>query len=300
MDTSRKCGCKGIRTCIICENQGKSRNVTQHDSSSAVRTYTFCAKCNKAWKDLDETGENNKLYGISGTSTDTYGARQNGSDLECQHTGLCMEFSGIEIIHDFVSGEEEEEICTTIDKTPFVLSQSGRRKQDYGPKVNFKKQKLKMSGFTGLPKFSQELYERMTKLDSLTNFQPVELCNLEYSSERGSSIDPHFDDFWLWGERLVTLNLLSDSILCFTNDDKPEIEVHVPMLRRSLLIVYGPARHVWKHAIHRQNIQDRRIAITLRELSKEFQTGGKREEEGDELLKIALSFNGDAVGSHKI
>lgn len=168
--------------------------------------------------------------------------------------------------------------------------------QDYGPKVNFKKKKLKMSNFTGLPEFSREIYERMKKVERLSDFLPVELCNLEYTAERGSSIDPHFDDFWLWGERLVTLNLLSDSVLCFTNEDRPELEVHVPMFRRCLLIVYGPARHVWKHAIHRQDIQDRRIAITFRELSKEFQSNGLREEEGNELLKIALTFNGLAVG----
>jgi alkylated DNA repair protein alkB family protein 4 len=80
---------------------------------------------------------------------------------------------------------------------------------------------------------------------------------------RGSSIEPHFDDFWLWGERLVTLNLQSDSVLCFTNENQPGIEIHVPMFRRSLLIVYGPARHLWKHAIHRSDILNKRLAITM-------------------------------------
>lgn len=170
--------------------------------------------------------------------------------------------------------------------------------QDYGPKVNFKRKKLKVADFTGLPEYSKDIYERMRKMDILSDFKPVELCNLEYSSERGSSIEPHFDDFWLWGERLVTLNLLSDSVLCFTNENQPGIEVHVPMFRRSLLIVYGPARHLWKHAIHRSDILSKRLAITFRELSDEFKDGGPRGDEGNQLLDIALTFTGQAIGSN--
>jgi hypothetical protein len=60
--------------------------------------------------------------------------------------------------------------------------------QDYGPKVNFKRKKLKVADFTGLPEYSKYIYEKMRKMDILSDFTPVELCNLEYSSERGSSI----------------------------------------------------------------------------------------------------------------
>jgi len=133
----------------------------------------------------------------------------------------------------------------------------------------------------------------------LSNFQPVEQCHLEYTPDRGSSIDPHFDDFWLWGERLVTLNLLSDTILYFVRDDMPGVEVRVPMFQRSLLVVYGEARSKWKHAIHRTDIQDKRLAVTYRELSEEFSKGGPREIDGHNLLEIALQFNGQAVGTPK-
>lgn len=167
--------------------------------------------------------------------------------------------------------------------------------QDFGPQVNFKKRKLKLNNFTGLPEFSKTLVERMwTLVPALRDFQPVELCNLEYIPERGSSIDPHFDDFWVWGERLVTLNLLSGSILTFSNDGD-DIEVAVPMPRRSLIIVKGEARYKWKHAIKRQNIVSRRIAITLRELTEEFCEGGKSFSVGEELIKRALTFQGKSV-----
>ena len=137
----------------------------------------------------------------------------------------------------------------------------------------------------------------MRALNVLDNFIPVEQCHLEYTSERGSAIDPHFDDFWLWGERLVTVNLLSDTILYFICDEHPNVEVYVPMKRRSLLVVYDKARSEWKHAIHRGHIHDTRLAVTLRELSEEFSAGGPRYEEGKQLLDIALTFNGKAIGS---
>ena len=167
--------------------------------------------------------------------------------------------------------------------------------QDFGPQVNFKKRKLKLDNFTGLPQFSRVLVKRMwSVIPALSDFQPVELCNLEYMPDRGSSIDPHFDDFWVWGERLVTLNLLSQSTLTFS-DSECDTEVAVPMPRRSLIIVRGPARYKWRHAIKRQDIVSRRIAITLRELAHEFCEGGESYSVGNELIKTAMTFQGISV-----
>jgi len=142
------------------------------------------------------------------------------------------------------------------------------------------------------------LVERAQKLvPGLTDFVPVELCNLEYAPERGSAIDPHLDDNWLWGKRLVTINLLSDTFLTFTSGTE---QLLVPQPRRSLVVVSGSARHIWKHSINRQHIVSRRLSITLRELSAIFLPGGEQEELGRELLATASSYagkqcNGDAL-----
>jgi len=161
--------------------------------------------------------------------------------------------------------------------------------------VNFKRKKVKIAHFDGLPSFSKFLIERMTlTIPLLKDFKTVELCNLEYIPDRGSSIDPHFDDFWLWGERLVTLNLLSNTIITMSNDDiNTEIDVELP--RRSLVIMSGLARYKWKHAIKRENITSRRLAITLRELSSEFQEGGPNEKLGKQIQEIAMTFSGSSV-----
>ncbi|XP_014770078.1 alpha-ketoglutarate-dependent dioxygenase alkB homolog 4 isoform X2 [Octopus bimaculoides] len=236
-----------------------------------ITTYLYCNKCQKAW------------------------AEQQQRKQHPDHEGASMEYPGIFLKEEFISAEEEEFLTKQIDLSPFVDSQSGRRKQDYGPKVNFKKQKVKCSAFTGLPSFSKFLVDRFASIPELSGFVPVELCNLEYEPSRGAAIDAHFDDFWIWGERLVTVNLLSDTYLSMSLETNPGIAVRVPLPRRSLIVVYGPARCQWKHAIHRQDIESRRLAMTFREPTVDFLPGGPHSDIGDQLIRTALTFQGISV-----
>ncbi|XP_055462589.1 alpha-ketoglutarate-dependent dioxygenase alkB homolog 4 isoform X1 [Psammomys obesus] len=291
---SQECGCKGIRTCLICERQ------LQRDPPwqlTPQKKYHFLYCPDTGW---------------------AMGAED--SDFE----GWAFPFPGVTLIKGFVTPEEEAEMVRLMDNDPWKLSQSGRRKQDYGPKVNFRKQKLRMAGFQGLPRFSQKVVQRMGLYPGLEDFQPVEQCNLDYSPERGSAIDPHLDDAWLWGERLVTLNLLSATVVSMASEAPgslllssdpsvgpdtsegnimtpsrtvscQEVEVAISVPCRSLLMLTGPARHQWTHAIHRRHIKARRVCITFRELSGAFLPGGQQEEVGQELLRAALSFQGRPV-----
>lgn len=165
--------------------------------------------------------------------------------------------------------------------------------------MNFKKRKLKLGTFSGLPAFSEPLVERMRReVEGLADFTPVELCNLDYRPERGACIEPHLDDSWLWGERLVTVNLLSPTILTFTHtppsspSPSHSSHIHIPLLPRSLVVVQGPARHTWLHSVQRNHIIARRVGITLRELANEFHPGGKEEESGRNILEVARRFSG--------
>ena len=54
---------------------------------------------------------------------------------------------------------------------------------------------------------------------------PVEVNILEYIADKGSNIDFHFDDFWLWGERIVGVNLVSAAIMTFRKPSVPDVEV---------------------------------------------------------------------------
>jgi len=148
-----------------------------------------------------------------------------------------------------------------------------------------------------LPCFSHELVQCIQRLPGLENFKPVEQCHLEYTEDRKSGIDSHIDDPWIWGEHLVTVNLLADTILSFQpppNHPKGNaFEVCVFLPRHSLVIVESTARYDWMHAIRREDIVQRRIAVTLRELGPDFLADGCDEEIGRKMVEIAFGFNGE-------
>uniref|UniRef100_A0A8C1ZEQ9 AlkB homolog 4, lysine demthylase n=1 Tax=Cyprinus carpio TaxID=7962 RepID=A0A8C1ZEQ9_CYPCA len=261
------CGCKGIRTCLRCEAEESKQHFLQKNELIHY-DFTYDPVSKSAVRE-EESG-----------------------------TQQSFAFPGIFLWENFVSEYEENELIARMDQDVWRESQSGRRKQDFGPKVNFKKHRVRVGNFTGLPAISRQLVDRMSKAPQLASFKPVEQCNLDYDRLRGSAIDPHLDDSWLWGEHLVTINLLSDTVLTMSLDQgwgdmgDGEVRVAVPLPRRSLIVLYGEARHRWKHAIHRKDIQGRRVCSTFRELSEEFLQGGEQEKLGSELLDIALSFKG--------
>ncbi|XP_053187197.1 alpha-ketoglutarate-dependent dioxygenase alkB homolog 4 [Scomber japonicus] len=276
-DAGSSCACKGIRRCLLCEKTKENTHLEANEPK-LVRRFLYDPETKLA------------------VSRDTE-----------QPAPSSFPFPGVFLWENFISEEEEEELIRSMDQDVWNHSQSGRRKQDFGPKVNFKKKKVRFAGFSGLPASSRDLVLRMQRDPSLADFRPVEQCNLDYHPERGSAIDPHLDDSWLWGERLVTVNMLSDTVLtmslrqCGLHDDGPteeeeeEVHVAVRLPRRCLVVLFGEARHRWKHAIHRTDVQQRRVCSTYRELSQEFLPGGQREETGAQLLHTALSFTGTPV-----
>ncbi|GCC38280.1 alpha-ketoglutarate-dependent dioxygenase alkB homolog 4 isoform X1 [Chiloscyllium punctatum] len=192
------CGCKGVRSCLVCERGG-------------IEAVTKCQR---------------RKYHF--TYHPTLGLAIGNDDSSL--SGWTFPFPGVFLLDDFVNEEEETKLVNLMDNDEWKPSQSGRKKQDYGPKVNFKKHKLKVGSFSGLPCFSHFLLNRMIQYPVLKSFLPVEQCNLDYRPERGSSIDSHFDDWWLWGERLVSLNLLSETILSMSCDSEDLIQLHHNMV----------------------------------------------------------------------
>lgn len=73
--------------------------------------------------------------------------------------------------------------------------------------------KVAHGAFRGFPEYSKFVQEKFKHIPLLEDFQTIEQCSLEYNPDKGASIDPHIDDCWIWGERVVTVNCLSDSVL---------------------------------------------------------------------------------------
>lgn len=229
-------------------------------------------------------------------------------------------FSGLLVQTDFINESEEDDLMRGIDEMKWDISQSGRRKQNFGPKTNFKKQKLALGSFTGFPEFSKFVQEKFKNVELLKNFQTIEQCSLEYDPSKGASIDPHIDDCWIWGERVVTVNCLSDSVLtlnlflgdktkynlkCVDEyrskllhkfDDDIELEkfrdivVRIPMPRRSLIVMYGPPRYQWLHCVLREDIRERRVCVAYREFTTPYLPDGNEFEKGSSVLDISKKF----------
>lgn len=305
MNQPRSCGCKGCRTCLFCE-KNYNLTVTKPFLNCQNSTYVYCSLCQKAWP---------------GWKID--------DNVHSNHKGESIDFPGIFLQLDFISPNEESNVVENIDELPWNLSQSGRRKQNFGPKCNFKKKKIRSSGFNGFPKTTKFLQERFESVHIMKGFQTIEQCFLEYVPERGSSIDPHVDDCWIWGERIVTVNLLSDSVLTMTYNNKvdrynldcvqsyPAIlldngefntnnhsyhlkdinsdvspVVRIPMPRRSLLIMYNSARYDWQHEVLRSDIKERRVCIAYREFTPPYLSTGKEYNSVHEIHQNALKFLG--------
>lgn len=190
----RPCGCKGCRTCLICETEYGAENLKLQMILDKRKGYVYCPFCNKAWEgwDLDLYKEHPK------------------------HTGKPIDYPGVYIQLDFINENEEKTLMDKIDEMPWDSSQSGRRKQNFGPKTNFKKKRVVPGQFDGFPDFSKFLQDRFDDVDLLKGYQVIEQCSLEYDPCKGASIDPHIDDCWIWGERIVTVNCLSDTVLTMT------------------------------------------------------------------------------------
>lgn len=220
MNTDRSCGCKSFRSCYICEKEFGIQNVdtAQERVNAFQTTYKFCL-------------EREMLFPDNNNSPHFNGIR----------------FPGVKIYQDFISIEEETQLIQDLDDLPWDASQSGRRKQNFGPKANFNKRKAKIGDFHGFPLCTKFIQDRFASLPCLKDYKTVEQCSIEYRPETGSRIDPHIDDCWIWGERIVQLNLLSDSYLtCLpylgdkTKYNLPDLSTFPKILDDEANVVFNP------------------------------------------------------------
>ncbi|KAG9510738.1 Mediator of RNA polymerase II transcription subunit 7, partial [Fragariocoptes setiger] len=256
--------------------------------------YHYCRFCgDKAWLSLDhnehisastnDAATNNSAAGANGNHNNTsnennYSNSNNNNNNNANTTnGIDTKFvrvGGVHVATNIFDETYEAKLVAAIESfKPWTESVEGRLKQDFGPKVNFKRQRARLGDFRGFPAYAHHVFDLIrTKCSPLLDtFIPVELCNLDYNSERNSYIRPHYDDTWLWGDRLISVNLLSTAYMRLTKEfNEPPYEIVIEMPPRSALILSGEARNNWQHSIMPHDIRGRRIAMTWRELSAQF------------------------------
>lgn len=142
MNTNRECGCKSFRSCFICE---KEFGLSQKDEV----------------RDLIDSFDTTYDYDIELEKVVNRASKE------------VSDFSGIKIIPDFINETEETQLIHGLDELPWDQSQSGRRKQNFGPKANFKKRKSKVGPFRGFPKSTEFIQDRFRSLPILEDYRFV-------------------------------------------------------------------------------------------------------------------------------
>jgi hypothetical protein len=107
-------------------------------------------------------------------------------------------FRGVTIVPEIICADIEATLLAYFDGKDWKPSQSGRRKQDFGPSVNFKRQKVKIANFEGLPRILRPIVDLIVMhVECLEGFVPVECgvieCEYLLCRERTVHVDiSHF------------------------------------------------------------------------------------------------------------
>jgi alkylated DNA repair dioxygenase AlkB len=213
-------------------------------------------------------------------------------DLATQCTETVPGFVGVRVFEDFCSDAEARRLLAAIERTPFVAAQSGKLKQHFGAKVNFKRRKLSAQGLVELPAYVGWIETRLAEriagapepvVSVFAGFEATDAFVLRYEPQRGANLDFHVDDGLAYGDGILGVSLESDSVLTFVPDPAqvellPSTIVRVPLPARSAVALCGPARSRWQHAVLADDLRARRTSLTLRTLGPGLAatSGGKQ------------------------
>jgi len=176
---------------------------------------------------------------------------------------------GLRYCPDFLASDEEKYLLSVIDQQPW-LSDLKRRVQHYGYRYDYKSRAIHAEMRLGpLPEWAMQLASRL-RAEGIVPAVPDQVIVNEYLP--GQGIASHIDCQPCFGESILSLSLGSPCVMVFS---RPELGQQVPILLepRSLVVMQGDSRHLWKHAIPSRKSdtyagrviqRGRRVSITLR------------------------------------
>lgn len=187
-------------------------------------------------------------------------------DIEEQQT---PDIKGLQYIPAFITEEEEQALIDSIDQNTW-LSDLKRRVQHYGYKYDYKARAVSNDAYIGaLPGWLEPIAERLHK-QGIFETQPDQAIVNEYKP--GQGISPHVDCVPCFGGTIASLTLGSGATMQFQNPQTKHKEV-LYLQERSLIVLNGPARYDWTHAIpgRKTDVVDgfkverqRRVSVTFR------------------------------------
>jgi len=184
---------------------------------------------------------------------------------------MASKVEGLSYVPHFISEMEEQELIRMINNETW-LSDIKRRVQHYGYRYDYKARTINYSMFIGkLPTWSIELANKLYTKNYIENF-PDQLIVNEYLP--GQGITNHVDCEPCFGETITSISLNSHCIMDFINIITKE-KIEIMMEPRSLVVINGPARHIWTHGIAQRKADEingikykrkLRISLTFRKV----------------------------------
>jgi alkylated DNA repair dioxygenase AlkB len=172
------------------------------------------------------------------------------------------------IVPDFLTKAEERDLLRSIDAEPWNWDLK-RRVQQYGFRYDYKARAVSARDRLGdLPDWALELANRLVDCAYFSTVPDQVIVN-EY--EPGQGISPHTDRTTCFGPEIASLSLNSDIVMDFVDTMGKSGSVLLP--RRSMLVLRGASRAIWRHGIaqRRRDVvntgtfdRKRRVSLTFR------------------------------------
>ena len=180
-----------------------------------------------------------------------------------------INISGLTYIPDFISVQEQYLLLLKIDHQSW-LTDLKRRVQHYGYKYDYKARAVGNDAYLGpspdwLSSLSKKLHD-----DGIFPSVPDQVIVNEYLP--GQGISAQIDCIPCFADTIASLSLGSSCIMEFFNP-KTGKRKSIVLEERSLIVLSGPARYEWQHAIpaRKSDIIDgiktervRRVSLTFR------------------------------------
>ncbi len=188
-----------------------------------------------------------------------------------QETEPEINISGLTYIPDFISAHEQDLLLSQIDQQLW-LTDLKRRVQHYGYKYDYKARTVGNDAYLGpLPDWLSEISTKLHN-DGIFPSIPDQVIVNEYLP--GQGISAHIDCVPCFADTIASLSLGSPCVMEFSNP-KTGGKKSIVLEDRSLILLFGPARYEWQHAIpaRKSDIingikteRARRVSLTFRNI----------------------------------
>lgn len=199
---------------------------------------------------------------------------------------MSHKLDGFIIVPDFISVEEEACLMKVLlDKDVPWLDKSHLRfsntmQQEYGACISDSMEVIRDGESVALPPLCRRLAVRIQdeaskrKLASEVDLSSDTAAFLRvnyYNTLGGGYMHKHMDSHKCFGPVIACCSLLADASMTFYDTHgnsygmaRVHDIVEVPIPRRSLYFMTGPARFQWQHGIRKDQCQETRLSLTFR------------------------------------